>query len=646
MTEQANIGALTIDLLLENKQFKAGAKKIEGDAKALGDSIQSRMKGAFSGVTTAVGKFANGAKSVLNGLKNFILSWKTLIGGALIAAFTVKAVTAVKNFAKGVIEASSSYEQLRLTLKVLLKDQDKANAAFDEARKLAADTAFSIQEIVGSYAQLLTFGFQQNKIPDILMLAADAATAFGKNIDEVIHALSYLKAGRAGEALESLARFGITRDALKAKGVEFGGGGELKTSYDEVLEAVYATWKETVGGMSEEGIKTWKGMVSNLKDAWTELQVKIGDAGFFDAVKDALRWILDKTNEWFDSGRADKWAAKVSGHLQGLFMIITEAGKLMGRVFGIDKGTKESGPSRGYIKKQSKEENEEIAALTERYNSLKTAREANNMEIGMSLDRFIELNRVQKETTDATEEAMTVEEKYDQLRQGYIENGLIMNQTLEEYKAGLEDAKKAKDDLNKSEKSSDEDNIPQKYKDIAAGIASVSGKGGIGETLTDTFKGILGDGSFKTAVVGIADFIRTTILAGIPTAGEIIARTVLGNKGYEKITNIGANLGQKYQDFLSNTDYITAQRGVAINEVLIGDVKKGLKDLADINKAADEYKNATAELINNTGNVLTELVALSIAASNRAKDIRKRLLNEDPWDGAVRDSTGFVVDTE
>jgi len=288
--------------------------EISADLQKLNDGLKKSRSGLKS-FLSGLGSFAKGAMGEFaRFLANSILNPINLI----IKAFA-KAKEYGTRFVKGVIEASSSYEQLQLTLKVLLKDQEKANAAFDEARDLAAKTAFSIEEVVGSYAQLLTFGFEQKKIPEVLLLAADAATAFGKNIDEVIHALSYLKAGRSGEALESLARFGITRDALKSKGVEFGGGGELKTSYDKVLEAVYATWKETVGGMSAEGTKTWAGMVSNLKDAWTDFKNEIGKAGFFDAIKGSLKFILDKINEWSANGTLKKWADDISARMTNIY---------------------------------------------------------------------------------------------------------------------------------------------------------------------------------------------------------------------------------------------------------------------------------------------------------------------------------------
>ena len=404
MTEKANIGALTIDLLLENKQFKAGIKSAEADTKALGenlkrygtftfpidtpmrkmvevmkeanrkakiegvafgktldemaakmkamtmsggiisplkvsplkrqfieiaDVISSKLSGALNiagrAVTKVSGLFKNFGYFLLGMARGAISQFGLYLANSILNPINLiirgfgKATTAVKSFVRGVIESSSSYEQLKLTLKVLLKDQDKANAAFDEARKLAANTAFSIEEITRAYTQMLTFGFDQTKIPETLLLAADAATAFGQNLDEVIRSINYLKAGRKGEALESLTRFGISRPELTKRGAKFSAGGELETSTEETLNIVFKIWEEKLGGMSKEGTKTWKGMVSNLKDAWVDFQATIGEAGFFDAVKNSLKFILDKINEWSANGTLKKWADDISTRMTNIY---------------------------------------------------------------------------------------------------------------------------------------------------------------------------------------------------------------------------------------------------------------------------------------------------------------------------------------
>lgn len=296
---------------------------IEGDLSKLSKSLDAAEQKTRSW-TSKIGAFLTGAFVVGAGIAI------TKFVGLVINGFK-KALAVTKSFASSVIEASSTYEQLRLTLNVLLKDQNKANAAFDEARELAAKTAFSIEEITRGYTSLLTFGFDQTKIPETLLLAADAATAFGQNLDEVIRALSYLKAGRKGEALESLARFGISRTELVKRGASFSAGGELQTDTEKLFAIIESIWGDTVKGMSVEGTKTWKGMVSNLQDTWTDFLNTVGEAGIFDLVKEKLAGIM----AWVErnSEQIKKWATDISKFFTDTFSGLSA---ILEKVFGIN----------------------------------------------------------------------------------------------------------------------------------------------------------------------------------------------------------------------------------------------------------------------------------------------------------------------
>src|SRR5690606_19612770 len=47
-------------------------------------------------------------------------------------------------------------------------------------------------------------------------------------------------------------------------------------------------------------------------DSWVDFQRRIGDAGFFDAVKNKLGGVLDLVNEWASDGTIDKLSANLS----------------------------------------------------------------------------------------------------------------------------------------------------------------------------------------------------------------------------------------------------------------------------------------------------------------------------------------------
>lgn len=493
MAEGKKVGSIYIDLGMKADTFSRGMTKAENAIRGFGSKV----------------------KSTLTAIKNFIFSWKTLVIGAMVAAFAgagiKKAIGGLKTLVRGVIEASSTYEQLRMTLKVLLKDQDKANKAFDEARELAASTAFSIEEITRGYIQMLTFGFEQSKIPETLLLAADAATAFGQNLDEVIRSLNYLKAGRKGEALESLARFGIARPELIKRGATFSAGGELETSTEETLRIIYEIWKEKVGGMSKEGTKTWEGMISNFKDAWVDFKAMIGEAGFFDSVKNALKFILDKINEWSESGQLKKWADDISGYLTKSFNSLL---LVMSKIFGFKLETP---------KKLAPEiSNKNIVDLESDYAQLTQLYKENNMELTLSLEKYKEIYGATKDMTESTGKLMTLEDGYNQMKRVYADNNLELALSLEKYKEiygeTAEEVKKG-------------DIVPKGNEvfDWAQKIADSMGEGTVGEKITNGITAAFDQINWAKIADGIVSSIPAFAAAGAKIGralGEAISTSI------------------------------------------------------------------------------------------------------------------------
>ncbi len=316
MAEGKKVGSLFVELLVKSEGFKKG------------------MAGAKKSMTTfrsKLGRIASGAIGIFKKLTKAVFNWKVALIAIVPAMLAIrKGFQWLKAGVKGIVAASSSYEQLRLSLRVLLKDQEKANAAFKEGLEISKQTPFDITEVLEQYKLLLAYQFKQKEIPKVLMLASDAATAFGKNLGEVVRGISYLKAGRIEE---SLAGMGVTREALKERGVEFDSGGALKSSAEELMKAVFGMWEETVGGISAEGVKTWKGMVSNLKNEWKDFEARIGEAGFFDAIKNKLSGILSLINQWATDGRIQDWAQFISDKMTSVLNGVT---KIIAALTGID----------------------------------------------------------------------------------------------------------------------------------------------------------------------------------------------------------------------------------------------------------------------------------------------------------------------
>ena len=57
------------------------------------------------------------------------------------------------------------------------------------------------------------------------------------------------------------------------------------------------------------------GIISNLKDLWTEFLLLIAESGIFDVVKEDLKLLLAKVKELSENGDLQRWAEEISDRL-------------------------------------------------------------------------------------------------------------------------------------------------------------------------------------------------------------------------------------------------------------------------------------------------------------------------------------------
>jgi len=251
-------------------------------------TFTSAVSSAFRMVTGVAG----GLFSALKGIAGFVSgvfssAWNIPIRLLKSFALAAGSVTAAAYAMKKALDPAGKMQQFRQQLEVMTKSPRVASMRLRMLSKYAKDTNFSPDEVIGAGNRLQAFGMYSFKT---LKLAGDAANAFGKSIDEVVQSLSYLNAGRGGEAMESLSRFGVTRDKLKAYGVKFGKGGELKTDSKTAVKAVLKYFEKEYGGMTKRVGKTWVGAMQQVSGEVFDALAK----GFNGALKPATEFVTKR----------------------------------------------------------------------------------------------------------------------------------------------------------------------------------------------------------------------------------------------------------------------------------------------------------------------------------------------------------------
>lgn len=195
--------------------------------------------------------------------ENFSSSFKTKIksiGGMIAGAF---AVGAVINFGKRLVQTASDFEQIRTRLKSLYGDAEIATKVFNEFKKVASTTPFSLKDVAKGGITLKAFGLNAQ---ETLKSATDLAAFMGTSVPEAASAMGRAFAGGVGAA-----------DILRERGIltlikDFKGIDDLtKLTLPEFRKAMLETFQDTaagIAGSTSDLSKTYAGAISNMGDAW------------------------------------------------------------------------------------------------------------------------------------------------------------------------------------------------------------------------------------------------------------------------------------------------------------------------------------------------------------------------------------------
>ncbi len=161
-----------------------------------------------------------------------------------------------------------------------------------------------------AFVKLKSYGL--DPLNGTLTTLGDTASAMGKSLDQAVEAF----ADATTFEFERLKEFGIRAKQAGEK-ITFTwneGGKEMSRTVKKTATDVGRFLSETLGrrfdGAMVRQSKTWNGMMSNLADAWSNFQRRVGDAGFFEVAKRKLADVLDVLGRWADDGTLQRAAQR------------------------------------------------------------------------------------------------------------------------------------------------------------------------------------------------------------------------------------------------------------------------------------------------------------------------------------------------
>ncbi len=219
-------------------------------------------------------------------------------------------------FLGGVIATTAKFEQFQIMLEGTEGSAEKAKKAMDWVRDFAKKTPYELEQVMQAFVKLKGYGL--DPLDGSLVAAGDAAAGMSKDLLQAVEALADAQTGE----FERLKEFGI-RARVEGNKVAFTymkNGKEIRRETTNnaaaMKDAITGIWSDRFGGSMERQSKTFNGMISNLKDGWSDFMLRVGQAGVFDKVKAKLQGVLDWLNARLADKSIDRWADIVSKKME------------------------------------------------------------------------------------------------------------------------------------------------------------------------------------------------------------------------------------------------------------------------------------------------------------------------------------------
>lgn len=207
------------------------------------------------------------------------------------------------------MDIAGDYEQTQIAFETMLKSAEKAEQFLKDASEFANKTPFEFPELINSSKLLLAFGFEADKILDLMTVIGDTSSGLGagaEGIDRITRALGQMQAkGRAqAEELLQLQELGvpanqILQEELGLTGEQVANIGKESIEAAKVIDALLRGMDKRFGGMMANQSKTAKGMMSTLKDTLQNSLLRPWGQGLWEGVKPGL----EKITTWIDENQ-------------------------------------------------------------------------------------------------------------------------------------------------------------------------------------------------------------------------------------------------------------------------------------------------------------------------------------------------------
>lgn len=334
MTNSANSAEIVLRAV---DQASATLAKVKAELTGLG--VESKKtNSAWSTVGNSI-----------NGLKGTAGKAFTAIGAGAIGLTALVAKTG--------IGFDALKQQATIAFTTMLGSGEKAKVFLNDLQKFAAQTPFEFPDLIRASQRLLAMGFAAEKVIPTLTAVGDAAAGLGasaETIDRITLAMGQMQAkGKvSGEEIRQLAEAGIPAwEFIAAKigksipeAMDMAEKGTIKASV--AIDALTEGMEKKFGGMMEKQSHTFNGLLSTIKDTFTQISGQVLEP-FFERATAGMQKLVDEISKPSFQRAVDKWTSSINQFskvfetgftktvIAGFKWVIDNEGRIVGAIVAI-----------------------------------------------------------------------------------------------------------------------------------------------------------------------------------------------------------------------------------------------------------------------------------------------------------------------
>lgn len=246
------------------------------------------------------GKLSKTIDKSAESTKSFSQTIKGLAGYAAVAWTIKQGFDAIVFAAKDFTNTASDFEKYGATLETIEGSSTKAKESLKWIGDFAKQTPYELDQVTEAFVQMRAYGL--NPTNGSLKSLGDAASAMNKPLIQAVEAMADAMTGEN----ERLKEFGIkasqkgqeiaynwTDSSGKAKHIIIQNNSEIIQS---TLESIFNSKYQDA---MKNQMSTYGGMISNIKDQWTQFKKDFMDAGLFAYIKAFIKTFTESFTKSF-----------------------------------------------------------------------------------------------------------------------------------------------------------------------------------------------------------------------------------------------------------------------------------------------------------------------------------------------------------